>query len=275
MDILQEFTAEHLYMRYAVDEHPNDNDFAMHVHEQCEIYYFVSGNAAYLVEGTRYPLQPGSILIMRPAESHRIKILSSRRYERYAVNFSVSAADQIDPQHRLQKPFLDRPLGRGNHYSAAEFGEANIQNLFAEMWSGADDYEKRIALLTHLYPLLHQIYKAYANRGTSEYAPPQSVQEKIVSYVNKHLFDRISISGLAKHFFLCDSQFSRIFKQATGAAPWEYITMKRLTAAREQLRSGISAQAVSERCGFGEYSTFYRAYVKTFGRSPKADCDEK
>lgn len=273
MNTLQEFTAHHLYMRYAIDELPDDRAFAMHMHEQYEIYYFVSGNASYLVEGANYPLYPGSILIMQPSESHRVKILGSDRYERYAVNFGISLLDPIDPQHRLLKPFLDRPLGRGNFYSAAEFGDEQMQKFFAEMWQGADDYEKQIALLSELFPLLHLIYKAYTNRGTAEYAPPQNVQEKIVSYVNKHLFDKISVSDLAEHFFLSDSQFTRVFKQATGAAPWEYITMKRLTAAREQLRSGIPAQTVSEQCGFGEYSTFYRAYVKFFGCSPKSDSE--
>ena len=38
MNTLQEFTAHHLYMRYAIDEHPDDRAFAMHMHEQCEIH---------------------------------------------------------------------------------------------------------------------------------------------------------------------------------------------------------------------------------------------
>ncbi len=116
MDIVQEFSSGDLYIRYAVSKVPDDKDFTMHVHERCEIFYFVSGNAEYLVEGARYPLEPGSILIMRPAESHRTHILGSGGYERYALNFSVSAVDCIDPERRLLKAFFDRPLGRGNFY---------------------------------------------------------------------------------------------------------------------------------------------------------------
>ena len=48
-------------------------------------------------------------------------------------------------------------------------------------------------------------------------------------------------------------------------------SIKRLTAAREKIRSGEAAQYAAESCGFGDYSTFYRAYVKYFGRSPKCD----
>lgn len=272
MDILNEFSSDGLYMRYAVDEKPNDIDFSMHVHEQCEIYYFVCGNAEYLVEGTKYPLEQGSILIMRPSESHRVKILGGEKYERYAINFSVSAIDSIDPQHRLLSAFFDRPLGRGNLYIPSEFYNENMQKHFFDACDGGDDYERRLRLLTLLFHLLNMINKAFVRRGNSDYPPPQSMSEKVVSYVNAHLFDQLSVSSLAQHFFLSDSQFGRIFKQATGAAPWEYITIKRLTAAREKIRCGVSAQNACMSCGFTEYSSFYRAYVKCFGCSPKADC---
>ncbi len=65
------------------------------------------------------------------------------------------------------------------------------------------------------------------------------------------------------------SQFNRVFRQATGAAPWDYITKKRLTVAKELLKNGISAQEAAESCGFKDYSVFYRAYNRYFGHPPK------
>ena len=88
-------------------------------------------------------------------------------------------------------------------------------------------------------------------------------------YVNKHLFEELSVPILAKQFFMSTSQFNRVFKQAAGASPWEYITIKRLTAAREKIRNGVSVQSACESCGFRDYSAFYRAYVKHFGCAPK------
>lgn len=271
MDILREFSSEGLYMRHAIDDAPDGSEFIMHVHEQCEIYCFVSGNAEYLVEGTKYPLKSGSILIMRPAESHRAKIIGSEKYERYAINFSVSLIDSIDPRHLLLNAFFDRPLGRGNKYLPAELENADIAGLFTEMCGGSDDYEKRLSVMTGLFSLLSMINKAFQNRRSSNYLPPQNTSEKIVSYVNAHLFDRLSVPMLAEHFYLSTSQFGRIFRQSTGAAPWEYITIKRLTAAREKIRGGVSVRNAAESCGFGDHSAFYRAYVKHFGCAPSSE----
>ena len=270
--MLQEYDFGDLYVRHAVDDCPEDRFFAMHVHERYEIYYFVSGSAEYLVEGSRYPLEPGSLLVMRPVESHRVKILGSKPYERFALNFFPAVLDGIDPQQRLMKPFEDRPLGRGNLYAPAEFGDVDLERIFMQMCEpGEEDYGKRLKLLTGLIRLLDMLHEAYTQRGSAEYMPPQSLSEQMVSYVNMHLFDKLSVPDLAEQFFLSTSQFSRVFKQATGVAPWEYITIKRLTAAKEKIRRGIPANAASESCGFGDYSAFYRAYTKYFGCTPKVD----
>ena len=77
MNLLEEYNTKELYIRHAIDSHPDDKCFTMHVHERYEIYYFLSGDAEYLVEGSQYPLTPGSLLIMRPAESHKAKIKSA------------------------------------------------------------------------------------------------------------------------------------------------------------------------------------------------------
>ena len=90
-------------------------------------------------------------------------------------------------------------------------------------------------------------------------------------YVNDHLTEDISVPQLAEHFYLSASQFNRVFRQATGAAPWDYITKKRLTAAKELLKNGVSAQEAAENCGFRDYSVFYRAYTKHFGCTPTDD----
>ncbi len=271
-NILQEFDAGDLYTRYAVEEKPDDRDFTMHVHECCEIFYFVSGEAAYLVEGSRYLLQSGDIMIMRSAESHRTKILGRSRYERYVINFSPTMIDNIDPQRRLLKAFFDRPLGRGNLYSLMELDKIRLKTVFHDVCCcDRDDYGKRVKALTNLFMLLDAINDAYLKRGTADATPPRSLSEQMVAYVNIHLFDKLSVPILAKQFFLSPSQFSRNFKHATGAAPWEYITIKRLTAAREKIRGGETAQHAGESCGFGDYSAFYRAYIKCFGCPPKND----
>ena len=266
--MLNEYSFGDIYIRHAVDDSPDDKDFTMHIHDRCEIYFFVSGNVEYLVEGSKYPLDENSLMIMRSAEAHAPKIAGHSTYERYAVNFPLDLADAIDPERRLTKAFTERPLGKNNMFSPAETDMALVKKLFYEMCSDNDDYGKRLTINTHLITLLDMINRAWAEK--KRYGQKkQSTAERIVLYVNEHLTEDISVAQLAEHFYLSTSQFNRVFRQATGAAPWDYVIKKRLTIAKDLLRNGISAQDASESCGFRDYSVFYRAYIRHFGHPPK------
>ena len=272
--MLNEYSFDNIYIRHAIDDSPDDKDFTMHIHEQCEIYFFISGSVEYLVEGSEYPLEENSLMIMRPAESHKARITESRRYERYAVNFPLTLVEEIDPEGVLVKAFTSRSLGKNNMFSSSEMDMQLVHRLFIEMCSEDCDYNRRVTIKTHLFILLDMINRAFLNQDDAEYKTT-GVAGRIISYINNHLCDDISVPVIAKHFYLSPSQLSRIFRRSTGAAPWEYITKKRLTAAKEKINHGFSAQEASESCGFKDYSSFYRAYRKYFGCSPKEGRDSR
>ena len=88
------------------------------------------------------------------------------------------------------------------------------------------------------------------------------------SSLSRHLFSPLTADRLAAHFYLSRSQFGRVFKNITGTSPWDYITAKRLIAAKSMIEKGAGAKKAADDCGFGDYSNFYRAYVKRFGKKP-------
>lgn len=62
-----------------------------------------------------------------------------------------------------------------------------------------------------------------------------------------------------------------IFRRAMGATVMEYLSHKRVTYAQQLLINGLPAAQTAEAAGFGDYTSFYRHYVKHFGRSPNRD----
>ena len=266
---MKEYTIDSVYFKHDISKNPNPKDFTMHIHDKCEIFYFVGGDVEYLVEGSRYPLSEDSVMIIRPAEAHTPRILSNDCYERYAVNFPLSFIKEIDPEGILTKAFTDRPLGKNNFYSEEELDMPLFLRLLKEMRDEAEnEYQRKLTSKTHIYMMLDMISRAFAKKKTGGLSP-KSLPEKIIVYIEKHLSEDISVPGLASHFHLSVSQFSRIFKQTTGAAPWDYITKKRLTVAKEMILQGRSAKTASEEWGFNDYSSFYRAYTKLFSCSPQ------
>ncbi|MBP5249247.1 MAG: helix-turn-helix transcriptional regulator [Lachnospiraceae bacterium] len=265
MDIFREKEADRIYTRYVKEDETRASGYEMHIHERCELYYFLNGKASYMVEGSEYPLKRGDMLLMRPGEAHCVRILEKSTYERYAVNFPADLFDGIDPERRLMKPFFDRKLGVGNHYENPE-GEGHFRKM-CETYT--DDYERFIAVYTSILEIMTELPSLNTLRRKKT-DRPSGLSEKLLKYVNENLYSDISLSDVASHFYISVSQLGRVFRQATGAPLWEYVTAKRLIAAKELIDSGMYAGEAALKCGFKDYSSFYRAYVKRYDKSPKS-----
>lgn len=258
-----------LYSHHTIDQTPRPEEFPMHAHEWMEIFYFISGQGSYLVEGTQYPLQPGDILIMRAAEAHRLSIQPDQPYERIAIHFSSSVLTPFDPEQRLLRPFLERPLGQLNHYPTRQDRYSHLQAAF-DRFTFDRIPDVRMNLLARLLLFLTTLNGIYDTSGLL-YTPEHGLQSQLVAYINEHLFDPISLQSVADHFYRSRSQISRVFLQATGSPFWEYVSIKRLLAARAMIQRGESAASACAACGFSDYSSFFRAYRAQFGHTPKED----
>ena len=93
--------------------------------------------------------------------------------------------------------------------------------------------------------------------------------DEILSYINQHLTEELTIAALAENFFISVSYLCRIFKESTGTTINKYITARRITLAKSLLSEGYSVSDTCQRCGFQDYSNFLKAFTKAVGISPK------
>ena len=73
----------------------------------------------------------------------------------------------------------------------------------------------------------------------------------------------------ASRFYLSRSYLMHTFKEQTGYTIGGYLLTKRLFLAKELIAAGTPITEVCYSCGFQNYSTFSRAYKKSFGESPR------
>jgi AraC-like DNA-binding protein len=92
---------------------------------------------------------------------------------------------------------------------------------------------------------------------------------QVLSYINAHLDGDLSVAGLAGLVYTSKYHFMRRFRAQTGYSVHQYVLEKRLLAAAALLRAGTPAQQAGLRCGFQDYSAFYRAFKRQFGVPPR------
>ena len=254
--------------RHTCTENPIQGDFPMHIHNDShEIYCFLSGDAGYSVEGNRYQLAHGDLMLMRKGEVHHLMLNSDVRYERMVVNFDLSSPSELDPDGRLLAAFNDRSLGKYNHYLASLFPD-NQWLYYIQKMEGCPTPQQK---LCYLLPLLNDLADCFETVKNSDAHVEKDRAAAVIKYINRHLSDDLSLISLAERFYLSKTHLNRLFKQSTGTTVWDYIIVKRLFLARKLINAGESPSKVYSQCGFQDYTTFYRAYKQHFGVCPKCD----
>ena len=91
----------------------------------------------------------------------------------------------------------------------------------------------------------------------------------ILSYINQHYCEKISLASIADEFFISKYYLSHAFNSVVGTSVNRYITLKRLINAKQMLSSGIKPTTAAMHCGFNDYAGFYRAFTAEYGITPK------
>ena len=242
-----------------------------HYHEFCKILMLVSGSGGYTVDGRRYALQSGDIVLVGSHTVHRPEFEPGAAYERIILYISPEFLRRSGvPGCDLVELFS----GENGHVLRPE--EPERKRLFAmaahlERELAEDGYGREIlsagALLRLLVHLGRTLRRADAPRP-GPLTPGNERIAAIVRYLDRHLAEDICIDELAEQFYLSKYHMMRLFRRETGTTIHSYLTERRLIAARELIAGGMSATDACFRAGFRSYCSFTRAYGKRFGSTP-------
>lgn len=104
--------------------------------------------------------------------------------------------------------------------------------------------------------------------GTEDKA---GVTEEVISYINEHFAEDITVKELAARASLSQYHFIRTFKRETGFTPHEYIVNIRMNTAKYLLKnSALSIKDICFQTGFSCESVFCSAFKKHQGLTPLA-----
>lgn len=247
----------------------------IHIHNCYEIYYSISGGRQFLINNFLYDFAPGDIFFINSFESHHLLSLNQKEYERIVIQIHPAYIKQISTaQTDLNQCFALRDTPHCNKRSLTADEQKRfryfIHELSSENQFGQDmlDYATFIRLMIFLNDIF--LKQSPANTTTTVRTAKQYKQfDDILSYINQHLSEDLTIQKLSEHFFLSPSHLCTIFKNETGTTIKKYILAQRITLAKSLLSLGHSTASTCELCGFQDYSGFYKTFTRMVGVSPR------
>lgn len=232
--------------------------------EAYTLMYNFNGDREHIVEGNRYLIKPGDMLITKPNEAFTRFVSLHDDSECVVFIFMRSVIKQFDPKFSLLDKIDNREPGEANVLrfpgEMRTFMEFAIKNIDRN----EDDYHKRILIYATLLQLLEVVAHTEAIRPDAR----PCEHRDILAYINQDISLQHTNQSLAKHFFMSESQFRRVFKQLTGSALTDYLNSKRVNCARQLIRTGTKAKAAAQTVGFNQYISFYNANKKIYVSTP-------
>lgn len=93
--------------------------------------------------------------------------------------------------------------------------------------------------------------------------------ERMQAHIEAHLGEKITMAALARAARYSQWHAARVFKEVTGKSPFEYVRLRRLSAAAQALRdSACKVVDVAFDFVFDSHEGFTRAFARQFGMTP-------
>lgn len=278
---IQPFSKRQTMMNSSYEIHHYKDSYlekiALHHHDFYEIYFFISGEVNYLIESRNYELKPGDILLISPLELHHPHLLPQNQnspYERIVLWINRIYLEELSsPESDLSKCFDVKDKNHTNLLRLEEHDRAIFSALTEELLeeNAQNQFGEDLAAKSLITQILIRLNRCLLKERKTPKTMDQSerIIFDILKYINENLSNEISLDDLSSRFFISKYHLSREFRRLVGTSVYRYIIQKRLLTAKQLMISGESPTGVSVACGFGDYSSFYRAFKEEYGISPK------
>ncbi|MGL4522579.1 MAG: AraC family transcriptional regulator [Bacilli bacterium] len=255
---------------YAFDPWNESIDIgSLHHHDFLEISIMLEGEAEYTIQDTVCQVKAGSILLFNPGVSHAV----SQRENTFSHQLHIGISNiALDGMTRNHLPVTNTCLQLGEYHS--EFLE-KAWRLTRECNEEKPEYQLmcKAIIIEMLVIILRSLPREIENTVALELSKTAKRKQNIVNHAlyfleNNHTKE-ITLEQLAEMLYVSPTHLSKIFKEATGVSPINYLIQVRLKHARELLDNNqLSIRDVAQAVGYQDAYHFSKLFKKYYGVSP-------
>ncbi len=259
-----------------------DLDFTkqQHYHDFSELVIVTEGTGLHWVEGFEFHVSAGDVFLIQGEQQHFFKELNGLTL--YNVMYQpdrlqlplkelkkipgFNAVFVLEPAYRQKHNFKSRlHLDR----SALAKAQQILHQMGREIKSLDSGFE--ISLFGNLVQLLVFLSRQYAKAPQTEQGQAILRIAEVIGALEKEYATPWKLSDLADLARMSEGNLHRVFKEATGQSPIDYLVRLRMHRAMELLSgTTLSVTEIAFDVGFNDSNYFTRQFRKIVGMSPSS-----
>lgn len=252
-----------------------ENLFRLHQHDVTEILVFLDGECEFFCEGKSYSLRRGDVVVVPPYAVHQAIVKNFDNYERIILSVSEPLLDDFISSSPSMKENIVYQKTQGTyvlHLHSKNFTNVLtlVQAVTQRLAKGENPQSFSINYL--VYQVLQDIFEPSSSMPSlSNKSVLDQRLVSILEYTQSHLTNPdLSLDHVAAYFHLNKYYFSHYFKNNMNLPFYRYVLLKRLSHAVTMIKENqMSIEKIAMKCGFSDYSSFYRLFKKEYNLSPK------
>ncbi len=236
---------------FSKSEHRGER-IRLHYHSSFEVNLFSAAVGTVFFEESRYALSKNKLILIPPRVLHAYRIEPDAAASVQVVHFALPYLERFINLEEIERALQRLPRS---------FDSEALRQLLNRHQPGLHNPFTTLELL-------FAILKTVPER--SEAAAPQATSclFDLVTYVEEHYADSISLDTAAEIAGCSRSTLTRLFREHTGAGFHAFLTAVRVDRACRMLQTGAAVSRTAQDCGFYDASHFVRAFKAHTGSTP-------
>lgn len=233
--------------------------FPLHVHDNVELLFVLSGIYTMRIDGKTYQLQPGDMAVMFPLVPHSFDAISEGAKGFSTILLPDTIAEFTHTFHQLRP---ERPL-----IPAETLAGTEVRTLVDRLMATPNEEYSPFRLAELHLLLANLLTRLTLSPLTSR--RESNLSTRVMHYTYEHACEPITLESTSKALGVSKSHLSHLFAQQFHINFRQFINAIRIGRAIMLMRDPtLSLTQICDTCGYENMRTFRRAFIHETGMLP-------